>query len=159
MPLPPVIALAMKEHQGTLGKRLWAGIPLWALKKGDGCSTRVGAAKVGAVASPESSMTFKTPAASSPTVVSPEAICYGLSVLQPRPAVASYPLPPAAAGQGNWKKAGKGRAVRGCNLHLPAGRAGGGAEATHLSQPSKARSRTSACPMRKLLRKLHLGLP
>lgn len=60
---------------------------------------------LGASASQESSRTFKTPAASSPTIVNTEAGCCDLSVLQPRHAV-------AAGGRGSWgrqeRRGGKG---------------------------------------------------
>lgn len=72
-----------------MGKRLWAGILLWALKTGDAPFRWEQQKGLGALASQESSMTFKPPASSSPTVVNAEAICYDLSVLQPRPAVAA----------------------------------------------------------------------
>lgn len=76
-----------------------AGIPLWALKKGDAQFRWEQEKGLGARASQESSMTFGTPAASSPTVVNPEAICYDLSILEPTPTV--------AAALFHWQSAGK----------------------------------------------------
>lgn len=73
--------LPMKEQQGTLGRRLWAGILLWVLKKEDAPFKWQWHKRLGALTSQESSTTFKTPAASSPTIVNRVAVYCDLSVV------------------------------------------------------------------------------
>lgn len=147
----------MKEQQGTVGKRPWAGILFWALQSADAPFRWEQHEGLGALASEESSMTFKTPASSSPTVVNAEAICYDSSVLQPGPAVAAtlfcWQLVGKATGR-RQERRGEGEGVH----PLCVGWAGEQwAAATRLSQPSKAHPRTSMSSMWKFLQKFHLG--
>lgn len=143
MPLSPVIALAANEVQRTLGKRLWAGILLWALTKGDAPFGREQQKGLEVEASQESSMTLRAPAASSPTIVNTDAICHGLSILQPRPAVAATLF--------HWLPAGKAtgrRQERRRTLPLSVGHAGQGTQQgalkdipiSHAETPPKAPS-------------------
>lgn len=104
---------------------------------------------LGASASQESSRTFKTPAASSPTIVNTEAVCCDWSCPAAKTRCGSrWARQLGEAGEERWKR------EEPSVWHRAWGQE---AAATQLYQSGKVSSRTSVWPRHRRLQRLHLG--